>query len=429
MFAPPRRVWLASMFHSAKVGTGIARSKHKIRPVLNCARFPGGGNDALASGDFSDTVARQRMNVPSPFWQLLFAPDASSGLPVAVTMQLLSKRGQPLLLLPRPPRLARIGLELYPAQTPRSRLVRSLAAWVLQARLPVVVKPVEVNLSPEDPFVRWLASRAQVALGGIPQFAVLAGNPNSPGQRFILLLFDPTGRPVAVVKVGVTEAARKLIEQERQFLERTPTGTPAIPPLLGTFANAGLQAIAFDFLPGRSPRPADEHLLPKVLRNWLRPQQSIVLADTRFWHELSATSANHPIFKSLTVALRNQSSSSAIVHGDFAPWNVRVAPFGDWMALDWERGDLNGPPAWDWFHYVIQKGILVQRQPATSLAMAIEGLLASKEFKKYAQAAGIIGHERTLVLFYLVYQAEVIRPAEGLAKTSELLKQLSARWP
>lgn len=416
------------MFHEVKVGTALARSKHKIRPLASCALFPAWGNDALASGGFSDTVARQRMNVPSPFWQLLFAPDASSGPPVTVAMLLLSKRGQPLLLLPRTPRPARIGLELYPAQTMRSRLVRWLAAWALQARLPVGIAPVEVNLAPEDVFVRWLADRARVAFGGIPHFAVLAGNPNSPGQRFILLLFDPTGYPVAIVKVGVSEAARKLIEQERQFLESTPTGTPAIPRLRGTFAGKKQQAIALEFLPGRSPRASDEHLLPTVLGNWLRPQQPMGTTDTRFWHELSAASAEHPIFKALAVALRNQSSSGAIVHGDFAPWNVRVSPSGDWMALDWERGNLNGPPAWDWFHYVIQKGILVQRQPVTSLALAIEGMLASKEFKKYAQVAGIIGHERALVLFYLVYQAEVIRPAEGLAKTRDLLNHLAAHW-
>ena len=416
------------MFHAAKVGTGIARSKHKIRPPSSCPLFPSKSNDALASGDFFDTVARQRMNAPSTFWQLLFAPEASSGPPVTIAMQLLLKRGQPLLLLPRTPRLAKIGLELYPAQTSRSRLVRCLAAWALAARLPVGIKLVEVKLSPEDAFVRWLANRAQVALGGIPQFAVLAGNPNSPGQRFILLLYDPAGRPVAIVKVGVTEAARNLIEQERQFLESTPTGTPAIPPLRGTFANTELQAIALDFLPGRSSRTADEHLLPKVLENWLRPQPTIGLTDTRFWRELSATSPDHPIVRSLAIALRKQPSSGAIVHGDFAPWDVRVSPSGDWMALDWERGDLKGPPAWDWFHYVIQKSILVQRQPVASLAISIEGLLASRGFKAYAQAAGIIGHERALALFYLVYQAEVIRPSEGLAKTRDLLNQMAARW-
>ena len=366
------------------------------------------------------------MNAPSSFWQLLFAPEASSQPPVAVTMKLLTRRGQPLLLLPHSPSLARIGLELYPAQTPRGRLMRSLAAWALQARLPLGIKPVQVNLSPDDPFVRWLASLVQVAFSGIPQFAVLAGNPNRPGQRFIMLLFDPAGRPTAVVKAGMTEASRKLIEQERQFLANAPASTPGIPPLRGTFANTKWQAIALDFLPGRSPRTVDEHGLPKVLKNWLRPP--IVLTDTRFWRELSATSADHPIFKSLLVTLRNHSSSGAIVHGDFAPWNVRVAPSGDWMALDWERGDVSGLPGWDWFHYFIQKGILVQRHSLPSLTGSIEGLLGSKEFKAYAQAARIIGHERSLVLFYLLYQVEVIRPSEGRAETRELLNQLAVCW-
>ena len=343
-------------------------------------------------------------------------------------MKLLTKRGQPLLLLPHLPSLARIGLELYPAQTPRSRLVRTLAAWALQARLPVAIKPVQVNLAPDDPFVRWLASRARLAPGGIPQFAVLAGNPNSPGQRLILLLFDPAGRPAAVVKAGVTEAAWKLIEQEQQFLESVPTSMPAIPSLRASFANAKLRAIALDFLPGRSPREVDEHLLPKVLGNWLQPQQPVVLTDTRAWRKLAATSADHPIFKSLVVSLRKQSNSGALCHGDFAPWNVRVSPSGDWTALDWERGDLNGLPAWDWFHYVIQKNILVQHQSVASLATSAEGLLAGNEFKAYAQAAGISGHERSLVLFYLMYQAEVIRPSEGQAETRALLSHLAARW-
>jgi hypothetical protein len=32
------------------------------------------------------------------------------------------------------------------------------------------------------------------------------------------------------------------------------------------------------------------------------------------------------------------------------------------------------------------------------------------------------------VLFYLLYQAEVIRPSEGLAATRDLLNQLATRW-
>lgn len=368
------------------------------------------------------------MNAPSPFWQLLFAPEATPHLPTQVAMMLLTKRGQPLLLLPRPPHLAIHGLELYPAQTARGRFLRSLAGWILRARLPVGVESTLVDVLPGDPFVRWLASRVQVAPGGIPQFAVLAGNSNSPGQRFILMLFDPTGRPVAIVKAGGSSAARKLIAQEQWFLESAPTDVAGIPALRGTFDVARLRAIALDFLPGRSPREADESQLPRFLGNWLRPQHPVVFTDTRGWRELAAGSADHPVFKSLAMALRGHSSSGAIVHGDFAPWNVRVSPAGEWMALDWERGDLNGLPAWDWFHYTIQKNLLVDHQSAASLATSLAALLDSHEFKTYAHGAGILGHERSLALFYLLHQAEIIRPAEGLAAMRELLTELVARW-
>ena len=368
------------------------------------------------------------MNAPAPVWQLLFAPEATAAALVPVTMRLLTKRGHPLLLLPHTPHLAIRGLELYPAQTTRGRLARLLAGWALQARLPLGIKSVRVNLSPDDSFTRWLASLASIAPGILPLFAVLAGNPNSPGQRFILLLFDPAGQPVAVVKAGVSAAAWILIEQEQRFLESIQPSTPGIPPLRGIFGNPNVQAMALNFLPGRSPQAKDEHHLPQVLGNWLRPQQRVVFTDTRIWRELSASSAEHAIYRSLTVAVRHQSSAGAIVHGDFAPWNVRVSPSGTWMVLDWERGDLNGLPAWDWFHYPIQKSILVQRQPVTALVAITEALLAENTFKAYAEAAGIIGHERSLMLLYLLYQAEVIRPAEGLATTRELLNQLVARW-
>jgi hypothetical protein len=416
------------MFHGAKVGTVTAGSKYKIRRPSSCARFSSGGKDALAPEIVSGTVAGQRMNAPSPFWQLLFAPEISPHPPTAVAMKLLQKHGKPLLLLPCPPHLAACGLELYPAQTLRSRVARSLAGWVLQARLPFGVKSVRVNLSLDDPFVRWLASLAQADPGVIPQFAVLAGNPNSPGQRLILLLFHPAGRPAGIVKAGVTEAARKLIEQEQQFLARVPNGVTGVPPLRGTFDNKKVRAIALDFLPGRPPRDSDEPALPNFLGNWLRPQHPVVFADTRIWRELSASSVQHPIFKLLAVSLRNQSCASALCHGDFAPWNVRVSPSGVWMALDWERGDLNGLPAWDWFHYVIQKCILVEHQTAESLADLVEALLVRDEFKTYAQAGGVTGYERALLQLYLLHHAEVVRPSEGLKVTHDLIQLLAARW-
>lgn len=367
------------------------------------------------------------MNQPPPFWQALFAANQPDGAAV-VTMRLLKKRGKPLLLLPSQPKQATRALELYPAQTPRSRLARLAARWLLKLRLPLGMDSVRVNLSPDDPFVCWLAQLANLKPNQIPQFAVLAGNPNSPGQRLILLIFDSAGQPAAVVKVGLAEAARKLIIVEQEFLKSVPQSFPRIPVLRGTFANTRLQAMALDYLPGRSPVESDEHRLPQVLSQWLHPQQQVEFSDTRVGRELASHCATHPLFKLHAPALQGRCCRAAVYHGDFAPWNIRVAPGGDWMVLDWERGEVNGLPTWDWFHYEIQKAILVQHKSADSLARMVEAILTRDAFKTYVQASGVAGHERALLQLYLLHHAEVVRPSEGLQVTHDLMQLLAARW-
>ena len=75
-------------------------------------------------------------------------------------------------------------------------------------------------------------------------------------------------------------------------------------------------------------------------------------------------------------------------------------PAGAWTVLDWERGELTGIPGWDWFHYVIQSGILVGRLATSGLGSAPGVLLRSEAFQQYAARGGIIGCERELALAY-----------------------------
>jgi len=110
-----------------------------------------------------------------------------------------------------------------------------------------------------------------------------------------------------------------------------------------------------------------------------------------------------------------------LFHGDFAPWNIRVDKSGAWHVLDWERGAAAGPPAWDWYHYAVQTGILVERLPVAELMSRMRRLWASAEFSAYARACGIVGLEAPLFRAYLQYLVQAIRPSEGLAAATELL--------
>ena len=365
---------------------------------------------------------------PQNFWEELFPAPAGPATAVRLEMRLLRRRGRPFLLLPGQPRLAAATMELYPAQTSRARAARALLRCLLRASLPLGTERVSLAISPAEPFVRFLTSLTGEPTGRLPAVGILAGNPMSEGQRLLLLVFDARQRPVAVVKAGLTEQAQGLIEREESFLKAVPAGTMAVPRLRAAFESPRLRALALDFFAGDSPRPQHEEALPPLLESWIDPNRRIAVADTPDWTRLEKACSGNTLFPAVAGQLRRQDIQSAIHHGDFAPWNIKVSPAGKWAVLDWERGEVTGIPGWDWFHYVIQSAILVEHLPTSALVQRVESLLNSAAFRQYAARGGIVGCQRALVLAYLLHVVEVIKPSEGLAPTRELLQALSNCW-
>lgn len=368
------------------------------------------------------------MPTPQNSWEDLFAAPQAQGQAVRIKMRLVRKAGRPFLLLPGQSRPAAAIMDLYPAQSGRARMARALLRCLLRASLPLGTETISLTIAPGDAFVKFLWSLAGEPGQGAPILGILAGNPASDGQRFLLLVFDASQRPVAVVKAGLSPRARALVEQEERFLAAMPEKTVAVPRLRAGFESSRLRALALDFVPGDSPRPRDEAALPPLLAAWVDTSRTVVLSDTPDWIRLQEAAPAGGLFSVVAGQLRGRKVHPAMHHGDFAPWNIKVSPAGAWTVLDWERGELTGIPGWDWFHYVIQSGILVGHLPASVLVQRVESLLSSDAFRQYATRGGIVGCERELVLAYLLHAVEVIKPSEGLAPTRELLEALAARW-
>jgi hypothetical protein len=368
------------------------------------------------------------MPTPQSSWEDLFAAPEGQGPGVRIEMRLLRKAGRPFLLLPGQPRAAAATMDLYPAQTGRARLARALLRGLLRASLPLGTETLSLAVSPGDAFVKFLSSLAGEQGPGLPVVGILAGNPGSDGQRFLLLVFDARQRPVAVVKAGLSPRARALVEREERFLAAVPEKAVAVPRLRARFESARLRALALDFVPGDSPRARDEAALPPLLAAWVDSTRTVMVSDTLDWLRLQEAARGSGLFSVAAGQLREQQVHPALHHGDFTPWNIKVSPAGAWTVLDWERGELTGIPGWDWFHYVIQRGILVEHLPAAVLVQRVESLLSSGAFRQYAARGFILGCERGLVLAYLLHVVEVIKPSEGLAPTRELLEALAARW-
>ena len=362
------------------------------------------------------------------FWEYLFAAPEGQGQVVQIKMRLLKKAGQPFLLLPSQARPAAATMALYPAQTGRARIARALLHCLLRASLPLGTETISLAISPGDAFVKFLASLACDSGKGLPVLGIFAGNPASDGQRFLLLVFDANQRPVAVVKAGLTSRARALVEQEERFLTAVPEKTVAVPRLRARFESPRLRALALDFVAGDSPRLRDEVALAPLLAAWVDTKRTVVLSDTPDWMRLQEATPASSLFSVVARSLHDRKFHPAMHHGDFTPWNIKVSPTGVWAVLDWERGELTGIPGWDWFHYVIQSGILVGHLPTADLAQRVESLINSDALRQYATRGGILGCERQLVLAYLLHVVQVIKPFEGIAATRELLEDLAARW-
>jgi len=359
-------------------------------------------------------------------WKGLFAPDEGNGPGETVGLRIVQRRGEPFLILPQEPALATQALQLYSAQSFRARLAKRFLHAAIRKQRRMMSTPATLRVQLRDPFVHFLQNLGQWPDPQVPAFGILAGNPSTVGRRFILMLFNPKQLPVAVVKAGLDIDAKTLIGREIDFLASISGGTPGIPVLRARFEHPRLRALAMDFFEGDSPIAKDEAGIPELLTSWLNKHKTMAVGLMRQWWELEQTCADHPVFQKLAQNLPSLIVRPTIFHGDFAPWNCKVAN-GGWRVLDWERGDLTGPPGYDWFHYIIQTRILVAKKSTRAITAELLRLLDSAEFQEYARRAGFLKSRRELLLMYLLHHTEVIRPSEGLDRGRKLLQALAAQ--
>lgn len=248
----------------------------------------------------------------------------------------------------------------------------------------------------------------------------LAGNPHSGGRRYTYLALGENDEPLYIAKVGFEDAARARIRRERDFLaSQSTTGRAGIPDLWGTLETAAQSGLIMPFFDGRFP---DWHLgkdCPDgVLVGWISDSGRVPLAQIPAWAALSqikscATIMNHKVYP-------------VIHHGDFAPWNILVGRDGSWRIIDWERGSSTGVPGWDWFHFVIQPALLVERVVPLVVAKRIDALLKSSAFAEYALRTEIAGNERALLTGYLHHAQRLLRDNVEGSDAERLRRGLSA---
>ena len=152
------------------------------------------------------------------------------------------------------------ALDLYPAQRAFARFFKCAIRICARLGLPLPLVKGELILGKEEPFVRWMCSLA----GEEFSVAVLAGNPNAVGRRWIVAIFKE-GIPFMVIKAGITPEARELIAREVAFLHANSDAIPGIPKPRASLDVPSVCAFALDFVSGDAPQHACNEQLGAIL--------------------------------------------------------------------------------------------------------------------------------------------------------------------
>src|SRR5579862_3153027 len=210
----------------------------------------------------------------------------------------------------------------------------------------------------------WKALVANVTGERNPAFALLLGTPGKY-RKLTIQVMRPAGEMLGYIKLGLTKPAGERVRHEASVLENLSSLKPHVPrvlysgewqdnyllfqsPLEGHSGLSELSKIHVEFL---------ERLA--ALRRVNKPGLRIIEEASARWTELTWRCdwrwqrLGNATLTSARPYLENITVPCGISHGDFAPWNTRVAD-GRLSVFDWESCECEMPLGWDTFHFSVQ---------------------------------------------------------------------------
>lgn len=291
--------------------------------------------------------------------------------PRADWVALPSSRSPRWFLQREPPARAEASLFVYHPVTLRSRagweVARALAGrGALSLRPGSSLLPREVweaagDLIPED--------------GGLS-----VARANHPG-RFLALVFDRGGLPVAFVKVARDTPGARALAAEREALRRFASilPEPLFAPSVLSDSDGVLILGPIEWRPRSRP--------------WRLPEE-VAHALGVFFAKTSSDGGR-----------------TGVAHGDFAPWNLLQTPSG-WGVIDWENCRTSADPYFDLFHYLVQSNSELRRPSRRAIleGLKLRGWVGSA-VGAYASGSGIgVAESRHFLARYLDVSGAMFDP-------------------
>lgn len=272
----------------------------------------------------------------------------------------------------RDSRSALAGLQIYKPYSRRARLFTKLlqtvtrAGWLGWARHRVLIGSKKA-LSLEV-----LATK--VTGEHHPVFSLSLGTPGY-FRKLTVQVMRPNGEILGYIKLPLTEAATKCLRHEAAFLKELANFAP-LRPHLPKVLHAGPWGSGHVLFVSGGPADQGPAEFGASHDNFLKtlwaaqssdkPGSLIVEKVAARWrraaHELDPElrALGEKALARASRELAGVKLRCGITHGDFAPWNTRLAD-GRLFVFDWECADWETPNQWDAFHFNVQAASLLNR--------------------------------------------------------------------
>lgn len=258
------------------------------------------------------------------------------------------------------------------------------------------------------------------------ELVILVGNP-SPDRKLIVFLLDDEHRIAAVLKVGLTQGGGLSVLREAETLKKLEryNWAPGVLTILPDL-HAAAQEYVCGSTPNRRFRPEYMNLLCQmpqtgVSRNLVDVAGDLASRLSPFKDRMDQQ-APYLLNRSLACLDLDIAVPTMLVHGDFAPWNIRKNPKAGYVLVDWEWADFAGLPAYDLLHFQFSEDRLFGSQDKGYPAIRSSPLF-SDYFRRMDINAQLLPQ---LGIAYLLEQIAFFNQHLDPGHAAYLLRQLAA---
>ena len=277
---------------------------------------------------------------------------------------------------------AAASFSLYTPSRRSAHVKKAVARMLAKLRLPGWYRDEIVVASRVAPPLE--TKIAELFPGHTIRLALSSGAPEPAINRkpSASVINAATGEVLGFVKIAASKVSREIVEHEAETLAGLALRDLrlATPRLFFAGEVDGRYLAVQSPLPG-APAPAAFTQQHAGFLQSLRCGSSKPAAETNMVvalpHRLDALRPARPhlreTFDSILPTLEQTPVISTIVHGDFAPWNLRMHD-GKIAAFDWEYAELDGLPLIDQIHFRLQLGLEMEKWDLAAAAVFLRGM-------------------------------------------------------